>query len=304
MNLAVLVIFFNREHSILKLMDRLREIQPERLYLACDGAREGVPDEAAKVNRIRRIVLDSIDWDCEVFTNFQESNLGCKYNVSGSVSWFFGKEQKGIVLEDDCIPTVGFFRFAQSMLDYYADDRRIGSISGRNEVADRFRNSNPYFFTRKFFCWGWASWSDRILDNNVELGLQAAVQPQTLSDLPLKERLMVKGMIGLIQSRVVNSWAYPFDLSFRQKRQLCLVPSKNLVRNIGFDTVGAHAENGQEDILPVQEDFEAAPDPRVLVKNDEDFMDALIAKRYPYKLKLFLFSMARYLAPLKKKLIR
>lgn len=304
MNLAVLVVFFNREASVIELISRLSEIKPKKLYLACDGPRETVSDEAALVCKLRGQVLKLIDWDCEVFTNFKTENLGCKYNVSGAVSWFFENEKKGIVLEDDCIPSVSFFEFAQKMLDYYEDDHRVGSISGRNEVADCYSSSEPYFFVRKFFCWGWASWSDRVLDNNVEFGLTCEVPGAVFGNLPWKERLMLKGMIGLIKSRVVNSWAYPFDLSFREKGQLCLIPNKNLVRNIGFDTVGAHAKKGERDALPVCENFKVTPKPDVRVENDDKFMDALIEKRYPNKLKLILFSMARYLAPLKKRLSR
>ena len=304
MNLPILLIFFNRPDSIFQLISQVSVVKPKKIYLACDGPREAVAGEEKLVAQLRDDVVDLVDWDCEIFTKFETVNLGCKYNVSSAVYWFFNNVDRGVVLEDDCIPSFNFFGFAERMLDFYQKDKSVGSITGRNEVADIYTSNDPYLFTRKFFCWGWASWSDRVLDNNVELGLSCDFPGPVLLSLPWKERLMVKGMIGLIKSRLVNSWAYPFDLSFRAKSQLCLIPNRNLVRNIGFDTIGAHAKKGAKDLLPVSDDFEVEPRPDIEVENNEEFMEALIEKRYPNKVGLILFSMARYLAPLKRILTR
>jgi hypothetical protein len=301
MKVPVLVVFFNRPNSVLELVSSLSKVKPKKVYLACDGPRGTVPGEHLVVKNLRARVLSLIDWDCEVFTYFMDHNIGCKYNVSSAVSWFFQNEDKGIVLEDDCIPVRNFFEFAEKMLDFYENDFRVGAICGRNEVADTYRCCNSYFFSRKFFCWGWASWSSRVLDNDVELG-HHEVPVGVFHNLSWKERLMLKGMIGLIKSKFVNSWAYPFDLSFRNKGQLCLIPGYNLVKNIGFDTIGAHSRVGAKDTLPVWEGIVIAPNDNVAVYPDNQFMSALIEKRFPSILKLVLFSMARYVAPIKKRL--
>lgn len=304
MKTPVLVVFFNRPSLVMKVLDQLSEVKPVKIYLSCDGPRSSVDGEANLVSELRRTVLAVIDWECEIYTKFSELNLGCKYNVSTSVAWFFQNENEGIVLEDDCVPSLEFFPFATEFLEYYKNDKRVGTISGRNEVFEQTKATAPYYFSRKFFCWGWASWSDRILDNDVEVGLQRKVSKAVLQGLPFKEWLLVRGMIGLIQSKQVNSWAYPFDLSFREKGQLCLIPGKNLVQNIGFDTVGTHSRGGVKDKLSIADSFYVNPSSEVDVVSNIEFMDAFIKKRHPNILKLLALSMARYLGPIRRRLVR
>ena len=130
---AVLVIAFNRPDHLGVLLDRLRAVKPPRVYVAVDGARDGRPDEAERVQACRDLVA-AIDWPCQVETLFQDRNLGCGLGVSTAISWFFAHEERGIILEDDIIPDPSFFPFCSELLDRYQDDRRVFAISGCNFV--------------------------------------------------------------------------------------------------------------------------------------------------------------------------
>ena len=70
----ILVIAFNRPDHLKVLIDRLREVQPTRIYFAVDGPREGNEAEKHKVTECQEMASD-IDWDCEVTIKFQGSNL-------------------------------------------------------------------------------------------------------------------------------------------------------------------------------------------------------------------------------------
>ena len=96
----ILLIGFNRPDFMAAQIAAVREARPLKLYVAVDGPR---PDEAEKCRAVRECVK-LVDWPCEVKTLFREKNLGCKYGVSGAISWFFDNEEEGIVLEDDCRP--------------------------------------------------------------------------------------------------------------------------------------------------------------------------------------------------------
>ena len=52
----VLVMAFNRPDHLAVLLNRLREVQPQRLYVAIDGARADRPDEAERVQACRDLV--------------------------------------------------------------------------------------------------------------------------------------------------------------------------------------------------------------------------------------------------------
>ena len=129
---SVLLLFFNRMDCLRIVLERLREIRPERLYLAADGPRHTRPEEASLCKQTRDMALEMINWQCCVKTLFRDHNLGCGRAVSEAISWFFENESEGIIIEDDCLLDTSFFRFAAEMLERYRNDERIALISALN----------------------------------------------------------------------------------------------------------------------------------------------------------------------------
>ena len=114
-SIPILINTFNRIRPVKELLSVLSIIKPKRLYIASDGHRKHVKNEIYKVDEIRKYILDNIDWECEVKTLFRDENLGCKYALHGAVQWFFNQEKKGIVLEDDILPSLHFFTFTSNV---------------------------------------------------------------------------------------------------------------------------------------------------------------------------------------------
>ena len=104
LNTAVLFLIFNRADTAIEVLKAIKEAKPLRLYIAADGPRVKRTGEAEKVISTRDLILQNVDWDCEVKTLFRDRNLGCKYAVSSAIDWFFENEDMGIILEDDCLP--------------------------------------------------------------------------------------------------------------------------------------------------------------------------------------------------------
>ena len=127
----------------------------KNFFLASDGARS--VEEQQKVQEVRDYLKLKIDWDCEVHTLFREENLGCKNAVSSAIGWFFDQVDRGIILEDDTLPSTDFFRFCDELLEYYQDNERVFHIGGY-----RYQNLSSipydYDFSQFIHIWGWASW--------------------------------------------------------------------------------------------------------------------------------------------------
>ena len=155
---AVLFLIYKRLDTARRVFEVIRVARPPRLYVASDGPRESKEGEAEKVQAVRDYVMSHIDWDCEVKTLFREKNLGCKYAVSGAISWFFENEEMGIILEDDCLPSMSFFWFCEELLDKYKDDERIVNITGCNFQQGRNNTGYSYYFSIYSHIWGWAGW--------------------------------------------------------------------------------------------------------------------------------------------------
>ena len=113
MNMPVLLLVFNRPELTAKVMDAIRAARPPRLYIAGDGPRRNKAKDAELVANTRAIVMDHINWSCEVSTLFRDDNMGCGRAVSRAIDWFFDHEEEGIILEDDCVPSGSFFRYCE-----------------------------------------------------------------------------------------------------------------------------------------------------------------------------------------------
>src|SRR5260370_14579917 len=153
----IALIVFNRPDLTSKVYDRVRVVRPRHLLVVADGPRADRPEDR-RICEATRKVVSSLDWPCELLTNFQEENSGCRRRISSGLDWVFGQCPEAIVLEDDCVPCPSFFSFCSNMLSRYRNDSRIMHISGQNLQDGRRRGSASYFFSRYTHSWGWASW--------------------------------------------------------------------------------------------------------------------------------------------------
>lgn len=162
-DIAVLLIFFCREEQLRKVFEQVKKARPSKLYLYQDGARKG-RDDVEGIERCRAIVSDEkIDWDCDVHRLYQEKNYGCDPSEFIAQKWMFEREEMGIVLEDDDVPSQSFFPYCKELLEKYKDDTRINMICGMNNNGISEYLKTSYLFTRIGSIWGWASWK-RVID--------------------------------------------------------------------------------------------------------------------------------------------
>jgi hypothetical protein len=242
---AVLFLVFNRLDTTKQVFEAIRQAKPPRLYIAADGSRADRPGEDKKVQAVRDYVMNSIDWNCEVKTLFQNNNLGCKYAIIGAINWFFENEGMGIILEDDCLPSQSFFWFCENLLERYKDDERVMLISGFNRQGTwNFRNYD-YFFSNLGGIWGWASWKRawELYDKDMT-SLDLCVRNHYLEYLLGKDlgKLREEQMIYTVQNNI-DAWDYQWGFTRHINSGLACVASKNLIRNIGFGPGATHTKS-------------------------------------------------------------
>lgn len=246
---AVLILFFNRPEPLKAVFEQVRKARPSKLFLYQDGPR-GEKDLPG-IQACRKVV-DEIDWECEVHQWYQEQNFGCDPSEYLSQKWAFSHVDKCIVLEDDDIPSVSFFRFCKELLDKYENDTRICMISGIN--YDEVTKDVPYdyFFSTAFSIWGWASWR-RVIDQWDEhySFLDDAFNLQQLKEY-IKERKYQKEFIEFCQHHRESGKAYYesiFHAAMFFNSELSIVPTKNMIHNLGATAGSTHFGSGNN-LLP------------------------------------------------------
>jgi hypothetical protein len=242
---AVLFIVFNRPDTTLKVFEAIRQVKPEKLYIAADGPRKDNHNDKESVEQVREIAT-KVDWPCEVKKLFREENLGCKNAVCFGIDWFFENEEHGIILEDDCVPHFEFFAFCESLLERYAKDDRIWAITGDNFQNGIMRGDGSYYFSRFNHVWGWASWRRAWVkrDMSIRFWPEWRASSEWKSWLPDKiERQYWTNIFDKMYCCEIDSWAYPWTASVWYYEGLTATPNVNLVSNIGFGPNATHTGN-------------------------------------------------------------
>jgi len=246
MNVPVLFLVFNRPDTTQAVFDVIRASKPPRLYVACDGPRASRPSDVDLVRRVQEIAT-KIDWPCAVYSLFRDKNLGCRRAVSGALDWFFSLEERGIVLEDDCVVDETFFPYAEELLEKYENDERVMTIGALHAHGKEHVPSGDYFFSRYNHCTGWASWRRawKLYDHDMAdwPALRKTKWLCSIGDGNLLFEHYWKNIFDKAYANEIDSWAYRWTFSCWAQRGLTILPSRNLVRNIGFGDAATHTKD-------------------------------------------------------------
>ncbi|MBK6776499.1 MAG: nucleotide-diphospho-sugar transferase [Flavobacteriales bacterium] len=243
LNTAVLFIAFKRFEESKAVMEGIRAAKPPRLYFACDGARND--KEREEVQRVRDLVK-LVDWPCELKTRFSETNQTVKFGPPAAITWFFEHEEEGIILEDDCKPMLSWFWFAQDMLLRYRDDERIWIVMGNNLMPEwPARNNESYYYSAHGYgaYWGWASWRRMWRKYDLHMSDWPALRDGGLLNGHFLDKGEAREAMHLLESSWdgrIHSWDFQLDYGRIVHGGMNIIPTVNLIRNIGFGDGSTH----------------------------------------------------------------
>ncbi|MFN3075811.1 MAG: glycosyltransferase family 2 protein [Alphaproteobacteria bacterium] len=158
MSAPVMLLIFKRPDLITGQLELLRQAKISQLIVVSDGPRN--PAEAELVAQTRK-AIDRIDWPCEVIKEYSDVNMGIRKRAESGIDAAFRYFDRCIILEDDIFPRLSFFRYCEEMLDYYADDKRIWSVTSQllaQTPSTHLVSRYSYYFSIFGSFWGWATW--------------------------------------------------------------------------------------------------------------------------------------------------
>lgn len=249
----VIFMIFNRPELTKKVFKAIRQAQPQKLFVVADGAR--FPEEEEKCQQTRSII-NNIDWDCEVLTNFSEKNLGCKNRVASGLDWAFSQVEEAIILEDDCLPAPSFFNFCQTLLEKYRDDERVMHIGGTNLQLGQSRTQYSYYFSKYTHIWGWATWRRAWRHYDVEIKTWSEYKKLGVFDSlfgDYYEQNYWTNIFEEVFDGAINTWDYQWLYTCWSQNGLSIIPDCNMISNLGFGIDATHtfSKNDSKAKLPV-----------------------------------------------------
>ncbi len=241
----VLFIVFNRPDTTARVLEQIRKAAPKQLFIAADGPRPDKSSDEEKIREVRRIV-SQVDWDCEVRTLFREENLGCGPAVSQAISWFFSEVTYGIILEDDTLPDLSFFRYCETLLKLYENNHQVMHISGTSFTQKSHSSPDAYYCSIYPNIWGWASWARAWKNYNFELDKLGSFDEVLANGnvrMSREEVMLWKKCFENLKYNVNFTWDYQWFFSLWNSGGICITPTTNMVTNIGFGLDSTHTED-------------------------------------------------------------
>ena len=164
----ILFLTYKRFETTEKVFESIKKAKPKKLYFVSNAPKNNDKIEIEKVLKVRSLIK-LINWECEVITLFRDAHLEVKESIPFSIDWFFQHEEKGIILEDDCVPSQTFYHFCQELLEYYENDESVYSIGGCCFLDDKNLLDNEYRFSKHTYIWGWATWKRAWLKYDLKM---------------------------------------------------------------------------------------------------------------------------------------
>lgn len=267
---AILLIVFNRPEQTRRVLERVLGFAPPRLYVAADGPRAAVPADAERCAATRALFTGANLPGVEVRTLFRETNLGCGRAVSGAIDWFFAQEERGIVLEDDCLPAPDLYAYMSWALERFASTPRVWHIAA---MGLPFADERPGALIPLPFIWGWASWREKWAHYRFRLedsppAIAAAVRSAVATE---EARDYWVAKITAAHAGAINTWDYQWVYAHWRHRARAFVPPRSFVENIGFGADATHTRSAQTGYAPLSQGtwtpppaaWQAAEDPRL-----------------------------------------
>ena len=240
-NIPVLFIIFRRKDAALKVIEAIAKVRPKKLYISQDGPRNS--EEIRQVSETREAVLSKINWECDLTIWTHDKNLGLKKHIPEAFGKFFEKEECGIYLEDDTLPSKEFFYFQEELLKKYKDDKKIFSINGTNFYSELIKSKDSYYLSKIGDIWGFGLWrrSWELYDGKLKDFGKLLEGPKYNSYFFNKKyKYYLESFWKAIIDGKLNSWAMQIVYTALKNDMYFIAPKYNMVNNIGKNKIASN----------------------------------------------------------------
>ena len=234
---AVLIVVYRRFHNIPQIVNTVALAGIKQVYLAIDVPKES--EQTSEYIQGRTIALRECENLSKLFNLnldvwVRESNLGCAVSVITACNWFFSAENFGIVLEDDCLPSLDFFTFVNRHSNLLFENESIQFVCGTQHASVRILSPNlDYVVSTYPFLWGWATTRDKWL--RIETSFIEERPIKLPANVSIRENFYWKTGVRRARQRRVDVWDTIAVAHMVQRNFVSISPLTNLIDNKGLD---------------------------------------------------------------------
>ena len=241
-NTPVVLIIYNRPELTQKTFLAIRKVKPKRFIIISDGPKYNDKSDEINVNNCLSII-EEIDWECDLIIDKSSFNLGCLRRVVTGINFVFTQVEKAIILEDDCLPTIDFFKFIEWGLNTFENEEQIGMISGSNLIANIYNINYLNGYSNYINIWGWGTWKNKweihnpfVSNYNIDFNLNKVLSNKKFNFV---EKFYWKQLLKY-SINLGSTWDFQLQYTFFLNNLISVFPVINLIDNIGFGISGTH----------------------------------------------------------------
>ncbi len=287
MNYAPIIIFvYNRADHFIQTYNALaacKEAKESELFIFSDGAKN--ESGAEKVNKVRAAVnaiKNSGDFKSVTITE-SPVNKGLAASVISGVTQVINQYGKVIVVEDDCKVSPLFLSYMNGALEYYKDNKKVGSIAGYTPMINQPDDYSQDIFAAYRSCsCTWATWADRW--QNIDWELKSI--KEFYKSPKLIKKLNANGsdrFIRLYRQTKGNgsSWSVRFGAHLVKNDLFTVYPRYSYITNIGCDESGVHSKSDDAEKMRVDLS-KAIENPTFTDVEIDERIQKILKKHYSY----------------------
>lgn len=244
-DVPIIMIVFKRPDLTRRVLQAVTEIRPRRLLVVADGPNQADQSEEAACRQTQAL-FDDLPPEIVIEREFAKQNMGLRRRVSSGLSWAFERVERGIILEDDCVPTPSFFPYCKTLLERFETDERVGAIAGCNveSVIGRARvRDASYRFSSFGSPWGWATWADRWDEYDTDLALWPSLRDSGWFQEILGKVAGDQWAALYANGDNIESWYIRWLLTMWAHQRLWVIPTENQIVNIGVGPDATHTSS-------------------------------------------------------------
>jgi hypothetical protein len=113
----------------------IEKLKPKTLILGSDGPRNF--SDMYRINKYR-MIFDEVSLDCDIYRLYNDCNVGILGNTMSAYDFVFGSFERAIIIEDDILPSLDFFKYCNYIDSHYGNNSHLLLANGLNPF--KFRN--------------------------------------------------------------------------------------------------------------------------------------------------------------------
>jgi len=236
----VLLIAYSKYEICQKVFDAISLYKPTKFFFYVNA----VDSNDLKVinnNKLIRELEKKINWTCKYEKFFRSQPVDIYTSLRSAIDWFFSNVNNGVILEEDAIPNIDFFKY----VDHYKniDFKNFDLIISGNNYFPNITNVDS--FTKELQIYGWHTtknvWQDVY---NLKWDVKDYILKCILRYNPL---LTMYFLVLFINGKKHNDLFLALDLQLQYNiimtKKKCLRPMNNLCTNAGVN--GYHQNREQ-----------------------------------------------------------